>query len=245
MLLAPEGNRVASAQSPALVTDRPDQTESAAVVPRGFVQIETGYLFTHDGEVNRYEVPGTVFRIGIGGRTELRLGHAGIVGGAGSRGAGDSEIGGKVTLVAGADGWQPELAILGGLSLPTGRDGFSSDGVDPSFLVSLAHGLSPKASLGYNVGAEWASSPDRPVRDAFIVFTTAIGFELADRWGAFLELFGDRQTTGATATTVSMDGGLTFLLTDVIQFDVYVGRGLRGPTDDRFFGTGLSFRLPR
>ena len=102
--------------------------------------------------------PSTLFRIGLGGRTELRIGHAGIVGGKGSHGAGDSELGAKVNLIAHADGWRPELAILGGLSLPTGDDGLSSDGVDPSFLVSFAHELSPRMSLGYNVGAAWESS---------------------------------------------------------------------------------------
>ena len=244
-LMVPVGTGVASAQSPDLVTDRPDQTESAAVVPRGLIQVETGYLFARDGDVDGYEVPGTLFRIGLGGWTELRIGHAGIVGGQGSRGAGDSELGAKVNLIGRADGWRPELAILGGLSLPTGDDGFSSDGVDPSFLVLFAHELSPRLSLGYNVGAAWESSGDQLDRDAFIVYSLVLGVGLTDRLGTFLELFGDRQTTGTTATSVSVDGGLTFLLTDIVQLDVYVGSGLRGPTDDVFVGTGLSFRLPR
>ena len=244
-LMVPVGTGVASAQSPDLVTDRPDQTESASAVPRGLIQVETGYLFARDGGVDGYEVPGTLFRIGLGGRTELRIGHAGRVGGAGSHGAGDSELGAKVNLIERADGWRPELGILGGLSLPTGNDGFSSDGVDPSFLVSFAPELSPTLSLGYNVGAAWESSGDQPDRDAFIVYSVVLGVGLTDRLGTFLELFGDRQTTGTTATSVSVDGGLTFLLTDIVQFDVYVGGGLRGPTDDVFVGTGLSFRLPR
>ena len=42
-----------------------------------------------------------------------------------------------------------------------------------------------------------------------------------------------------------MDSGLTFLLTDIVQLDLYIGRGLAGQTEDVFFGTGLSFRLPR
>ena len=245
LLMVHVGTGVASAQSPDLVTDRPDQTESATVVPRGLMQVETGYLFARDGNVDGYEVPGTLFRIGLGGRTELRIGHAGMVGGEGRHGAGDSELGAKVNLIERADGWRPELAILGGLSLPTGDDGFSSDGVDPSFLVSFAHELSPRLSLGYNVGAAWESSADQPDRDAFIVYSLVLGVGLTDRRGAFLELFGDRQTMGTTATSVSVDGGLTFLLTDIVQLDVYVGSGLRGPTDDVFVGTGLSFRLPR
>ena len=33
-----------------------------------------------DGNVDSYEVPGTLFRIGLGGRMELRVGHAGAIG---------------------------------------------------------------------------------------------------------------------------------------------------------------------
>ena len=245
LLLAQIGTGVASAQSPDLVTDRPDQTESATVVPRGLMQVETGYLFARDGGVDGYEVPGTLFRVGLGARTEFRIGHAGMVGGEGRHGAGDSELGAKVNLVERADGWRPELAILGGLSLPTGNDAFSSGSVDPSFLVSFAHELSPRLSLGYNVGAAWESSADQSDRDAFIMYSLALGVGLTDRLGTFLEFFGDRQTTDTTATSVSVDGGFTLLLTDIVQLDIYVGSGLRGRTDDVFVGTGLSFRLPR
>ncbi len=117
--------------------------------------------------------------------------------------------------------------------------------MDPSFLVAFAHELSPRLSLGYNVGAAWESSLGAPDREAFILYSLALGVGLTDRLGGFVELFGDRQTTGATATGVSVDGGLTFLLSEAVRIDVFVGSGLRGPTDDLFVGTGLSFRLPR
>jgi len=158
LIVATSGTGIVAAQSPDLVTDRPDQTESATVVPKGLVQVETGYLFTRDGNVDSYEVPGTLFRIGLGGRLELRLGHAGAIGGGGKHGAGDTNVGVKVNLLEGRDGPKPELAILGGLSFPTGDHGFSSDGIDPSFLFSFAHALSPKLSLGYNIGMSWESS---------------------------------------------------------------------------------------
>ena len=235
----------ASAQTPDLVTDRPDQTESATVVPRGLVQVETGYLFARDAGVDVFEVPGTLFRIGLGARTELRVGHAGVIGSQGRHGAGDSEVGAKVNLIETADGWTPELAILGGLSLPTGGEAFSSDGADPSFLVAFAHELSPRLSLGYNVGAAWESSPDQPAREASLVYSLALGMGVTDRLGAFLEVFGDRRMTDGSAAGVSIDGGLTFLLSDAMQIDLFVGRSLHGPTADAFVGTGLSFRLPR
>ena len=100
----------ARAQAPPLVTDRPDRTESAAVVPRGLFQVETGYLFTRDGGVDGHAAPGTLLRIGLGGRTELRLGHAGIAGGESGRGAGDSEVGAKVDLVKVGAKVEPRLA---------------------------------------------------------------------------------------------------------------------------------------
>lgn len=235
----------ASAQTPDLVTDRPDQTESAAAVPRGLVQVETGYRFARDEGVDTFEAPGTLVRIGLGARTELRLGHAGVIGSARLHGAGDSEIGAKVNLIEATDGWTPQLAILGGLSLPTGDEPFSSEGVDPSFLMAFAHELSPRLSLGYNVGAAWESSPDRPDREASLLYTLALGIGVTDRLGAYLEVFGNRRTSGHDATDVSIDGGVTFLLTRTVQFDLYVGRGIHGQAADTFFGAGLSIRLPR
>ena len=233
------------AQTPDLVTDRPDRTESAAAIPRGLVQVETGYLFSRDEGVDTFEVPGTLVRLGLGARTELRLGHAGIIGSARRHGAGDSEIGAKVNLIETADGWTPELAVLGGLSLPTGAEHHSSGRADPSFLVAGAHELSSRLSVGYNVGAAWESSPDRPDREALLLYSLALGIGVTDRLGAFVEVFGDRRTAGDATTGVSIDGGLTFLLTRTMQIDLYVGRGLHGPTADTFVGTGLSFRLPR
>mgnify|MGYP001045461233 FL=1 len=242
------GSEPAIAQSPVLTTDRPDKTESATVVSRGLLQVETGYLFARDGEMNGYEVPGTLLRIGLGSRAELRIGHAGVVWKEGSQGLGDSQLGAKVNLIERADGWRPEMAMLGGLSLPTGGDKYSSNGIDPSFLIAFAHELSPRLSLGYNVGARWESSAGNPERDVFTVYSMALGLGLADRLGAFFELFGDKRQRGNTATSegfIAMDGGLTFLLTDIVQLDLYIGRGLVGQTEDVFVGTGLSFRLPR
>jgi hypothetical protein len=236
---------IAGAQTADLVTDRPDATESATVVGRGLVQVETGYLFASTNDVGGHEVPGTLVRIGLGGRTELRLGHGGVVGTEGGHGLSDSALGVKVNLIEQADGWRPELAVLGGLSLPTGETGFSSDGVDPSFLVAFAHEVSERVSVGYNLGAAWESSPEQADRDAAVVYSLALGIGLTERLGTFVELFGDQPTREQIDAGLSLDGGFTVLLTPLVQLDVFVGTGLHGSVDDLFVGTGLSFRLPR
>ena len=108
------------AQAPDLVTDRPDQTESSVVVPLGFAQVETGYLYTRDFGSSSRKALGTLVRIGIARRVELRFGHAGFISAASGSGVGDSQIGAKVNLV-GESSWRPEVAVLTGFSLPTGQ----------------------------------------------------------------------------------------------------------------------------
>jgi hypothetical protein len=245
-----------------LVTDRPDQTESAAVVPRGYVQVETGVLLTRDEaggeETETAEGPGTLVRVGLGARTELRLGWQGYVRQevepAGPRretataeGPGDAELGAKVRLRDEA-GRGPEAALLVGVSLPAGDGELTSDRLDPTLLLSLAHTLSDRLSLGYNAGVAWSSEVgDQGVRETYshLVYTAAVGIGLTDRLGAFAELFGEEPLDAPGGSVVSADGGFTWLLRPKLQLDAYAGAGLTEEAPDWFAGAGLSLRWPR
>ena len=64
----------ALAQNEPIETDRPDQTETVATVPKGMLQLETG--FTHrQAERNGRELilPETLWKYGINDKLELRL----------------------------------------------------------------------------------------------------------------------------------------------------------------------------
>lgn len=242
-----------------LVTDRPDQTESASVVAPGFFQLETGVLFTRedaDGqEIDVLEGPGTLARIGLGNRTELRLAWAGLVevdAKGELDGVADAELGGKVILRTGADGG-PEVAFLTGVSLPVGDDELTSDRYDPSFRLSVAHDLSDRVSLGYNLGMAWSSEATaeedggEAVRETFsrFVYTAALGFALGERLGAFAEVFGEEPVDAPGSSAVSVDGGFTYLVRPNLQLDLFGGAGLTDDAADWFVGTGLSVRWPR
>ncbi|MDX1408379.1 MAG: transporter, partial [Saprospiraceae bacterium] len=189
------------AQDP-LVTDRPDQTESAAVVGRGVVQIETGVVFARmdnapldDDKFNDFLT--TLVRLGISERFELRL--IGAYSTSETRMPGSpSELlkeSGLTPLAFGIkirmaeeNGIWPEIAFLGHITPPwTGADAFAPEYIAPDFRFSFAHTLSDRFSLGYNVGFAW--NGETP--NATLQYTLALGAGIAGGLGAFVELFGN------------------------------------------------------
>ena len=242
-----------------LVTDRPDQTESAEVLPRGFVQLELGWTFSHEDEggfeADSLSVPEVLARIGLGNRFELRLGWDGIafdeVEGPGfafdDEGAGDASIGFKVKL-RDERGRSPAIAILAETSVPVGEDGFTSDEFDPSARVSIAHTLSDRLSLGWNVGASLATDVGDDGAEHTLssaLYTVALGIGISDRTGAFIEFFGEAPLSADGGPANSLDGGFTWLFGPNVQLDAFVGVGLSDAADDFFAGMGVSIRLPR
>jgi hypothetical protein len=249
----------AAADEPELITDRPDQTESSAVVPPGRVQVEAGWIFAREDEggveTDAQEGPATLARIGLADPVELRLGWAGFVseevetGGATADvdGPGDTGIGVKLDLWD-EEGRRPDLALIAGVSLPTGDSEVTSDRVDPAFRFSASHTLGERVGLGYNLGLAWSTEADaageRDTVSSF-VYTAAMGFAVADRVGAFVELFGGLGGSAGGCPRHSLDGGFTWLVRDNVQLDASAGFGLSDAADDVFVGLGVSARFPR
>lgn len=250
---------------PELVTDRPDATESAATVPRGLWQLETGALFSTESagrvEVEVIEAPGTLLRIGLTRSLELRLGWAGWVeteldpaprrfGGDGVDGAGDAEVGAKLSLWDEA-GRRPQAALLASVSVPVGDEGISSERYDPSLLGAFSWTLTDRLSLGTNFGVRWETEPSPTGDETFanLAASAALGIGLTPRLGAFVELFGSEPLESAPGVpggaAVSADGGFTWLVRPNLQLDLFAGAGITDEADDSFVGAGLSVRWPR
>ncbi len=241
-----------------LITDRPDQTESAVTVPEGSWQIETGWTFTHDEEgavtQETHEAPGTLLRIGLSARWELRVGWAGIaqaksstpVGAVKQEGIQDGDIGAKVRLWEERDR-RPEAALLFGVSTPIGDSDFSSDRFDPSFRLSFSHTLTENLSLGYNLGAAWSTNRDglgNSETKSHLIYTLVLGRSISDRLGAFVESFGSLGGSAAGPPEHSLDGGLTLLISRLTQLDLAAGVGISSAAPDWFIGAGISLRYP-
>ena len=255
LILGSAAGSYAQDQAPELITDRPDQTESAEVIPPGYVQIEIGLTYgeTQDDEKLRtFATPETLIRIGLLRALELRLGFSGYQwedfdgGGNPDRGMGDLDVGLKWKLWE-EMGWRPQTALLLGISLPTGAKGFSSERVDPSFRFLFAHTLSDRLSMGYNLGVAWETSDEDGEREtsALLQYTWTLGMSLTDRWGSFFELFGDVPLDSSGGAAHSADVGLTYLLRENLQLDAAVGVGLSSEADDWFITAGVSYLFRR
>ena len=250
-----------TAIDPELITDRPDQTESAATVTRGYVQVETGWTLgqeeTRGVQLRSHKFPGTLVRTGITQGVELRLGWTGYAWGQertddlelNRNGAADAKLSAKFRLRSESEkGPWPAVALLVGTSLPMGEEAFSSDRADPSFRFSLAHTLTDRLGLGYNVGMEWESSLDKNGRSRTLsnyLYTMVLGVGLTDRWGSFIEVFGEVGASAPGTPAHSFDGGITYLLRPNIQLDFAAGVGLSEAAEDWFLGGGFSIRLPK
>jgi hypothetical protein len=246
-------------EQPELVTDRPDQTESTAVVPRGYFQLEGGWVHTVDDEDEVTErsddIGNLLLRIGISEKVELRLGWNGFT----SRdrraasiedrqeGLRDADIGAKIRL-AEQRGARPNVAFLGALVLPIGDDELSSSRFDPSFRFAFAHDLSDRIVVAYNLGMVWESEADDDGERELLssgIYTLVSGFAITDTVATFVELYGSIPASAAGKPSNSFDTGLVWRVRPNLQLDIAAGVGLSSAAADWFVSAGLSVRFPR
>jgi hypothetical protein len=242
-----------------LITDRPDQTESSAVVPPGLVQVEAGGFRVEDreerGTARSHSIGETLIRVGLGRDVELRAGFAGFrvveehtpeESDTREDGPGGAALGLKIGVLE-ERGARPLMALIAGTTLPGGARPFSSDSFDPFLRACASHGLSDRLSLAYNVGAAWQTAEDETGDEdtlSVLLGTVSLGFGATDRVGLFVELFGESGLSAEGALTAA-DGGATWLVLDNLQLDLSGGVGLSTSASDWFVGLGISFRLPR
>lgn len=224
-----------------IATDRPDQTETPSIVPKGMFQVETGFSFEQtNADLETIVTPAVLWKYGVNENFELRLiteFATQMTDEANTSGLQPVLVGFKVSL-AEEKGIIPKTSFIGHLLIPDlASTAFKADYYATEFRFTMQHTLSDKINLGYNLGAEW----DGELPDATFIYTLTTGFSLSEKWGAYTEVYGFAPQNETAYH--SFDGGFTYLISNNVILDASGGFGLTENAPDYFAALGFSFRI--
>jgi hypothetical protein len=225
---------------PPLVGDRPDETESAVSVPPGTIQVEAGYTAARREGTLHHTVGEILLRLGMGDRTEARIGLGSWLFGDPARDSlvtsalSDPTFGVKHVIRRSAGG--TAMALLATLALHGAAHRLSLREADAELRVAAARPAGDRVELGANVFA------GVPVGGgaATVGVTAVAGLDVTERVGAFAEAFASR-TAGGEAQPF-LDAGATWRVHRDVQLDVRAGVGLGAARGERFAGAGIIVR---
>lgn len=224
-----------------LETDRPDQTETPSLVPKGMIQAETGFSIQKENAFrNSYLLPSVLWKYGINENFELRLITELAIeknNTTTAMGMNPILIGFKIKISE-EDGIVPKTSLISHISLSNvASSNFKTDLYAPEFRFAMQHTLSEKISLSYNLGAEWNGFAPAPT----FIYTLAMGYAVTEKLGSYIEVFGFAPQENTAYH--SFNGGFTYLINDNFMLDLSGGLGITENAPDNFYAIGFSFRL--
>jgi hypothetical protein len=231
-----------NAQETFLITDRPDQTESSSVIPRGSIQIESGTMleFTDaSGEtVKQITIPTTLFRLGITNSIELRIFNQyeilkNLDTGDKTNGISDIEVGVKIQIFQ-KESVNTEVAFLSHLIIPTGSKALTNKKYGTINKLSVSHNLFENYSLGYNLGYNYYGEGN-----GNFTYSVALGHRFTDKISLYIEPYGE--IVECNTHVMNTDAGITYVLKPNFQLDFSFGTGLNQTMN--YFSTGFSWNI--
>lgn len=261
---------VASAQPPVgpgpLAPDRPTVSASAWTVPPGYAQLEIGITHYQDSftvgstevDFGQTESLVTSARFGWKDFLEVQLNYLGVIditdettfddGRKVTRefnGSSDFDVGTKLSA------WQSEeqrwgLAGVLGVTLPTGEDGFGTDGFDPRGAVALSGSLTDRLGVDVNVGFDFFTVDTGDGDETFtsLLGAVALGWAIKDNVGITVEFSSFSDIDGESSPSNVVLTALSARFRDNVQADFSVGFGVNDSAFDWLAGGGVSVRLP-
>jgi hypothetical protein len=232
---------VTAQQIEPIQADRPDQTETPYLVPCGMIQVETGFSFQKNDAISNTNIlPSTLWKYGLNENFELRL-----ITSYTSENNQNETISGVNPILIGCKikisdekGFVPKTSFIGHFSIPKlATKAFQGDFYAPKFRFVMQHTLSNKATLSYNLGAEWDGFSAEPT----FIYTLTSGFSLTDKIGFYAETFGFAPQNDIA--NHSFDGGITYLINDNFMLDLSSGFGITKNAPKKYFALGFSFRI--
>ncbi len=241
-----------AADDDTIATDRPDFVESSNVVGKGRFQVETSIGMDRnkaDGVREQTWATPTLLRYGISENLEVRLESDGLIrqrisdAGTGlsyrERGTGDLSLGMKWHAMD-AVGTMPSVGVLLHADLDSGSSVYRGNGTRPSARMVAEWELASEMSLGVMPGIGY----DRDAGGTFGILGIVLGKGWNDQLRSFIEVSSPRIAKRADGgTEASATVGVAYLITNNVQVDSAISRGLNKRTPDLSLTVGLSFKL--
>jgi hypothetical protein len=226
-----------------IITDRPDITESAIVVPKASLQAENGLTWTNDHLDHLLALCQTLLRLGMSDRTELRLSlpsySQSFSRKLGSSGVTDLSIGLKQQLGPVPGGF--DLSVIVATSLPSGTADKTTHRLDPLLKVPWSRELGNGWSIGGMASIFWPTEEGR--RNLTWEPTFVLQRDIGRSLDVFAEYGGDYPQHGGAKQTIHF--GTAYRINSTNQVDFHFGFGLSSSTPHQFFAVGYSFRIDR
>ncbi|HLE32423.1 MAG TPA: transporter [Bacteroidota bacterium] len=224
-----------------LEADRPDQTETASVVPHGRIQIESGFSFERANSAHSsFAHPSVLFKYGVRDFFEVRLVSeltSDRIDRNLTTGLHPVAVGFKVRLLE-EEGIAPKTSLIAHLAIPhLASPDFRATRYAPSARFSMQHTVTETMTLAYNLGVEWDGESTDPV----YLYTLAGGFSLDDALGFYAELYGFAPQSESAEHLA--DAGFTYLIQQNMMADFSAGIGITTNAPDFFLALGFSIRL--
>ncbi len=223
--------------------DRPDQTETPAIVPVGYIQAENGFLMENSDKTSRaFTYPSCLWKYGINDRLEMRLiteiaETKDLVSGKSVIGLMPVTIGFKANLWK-EKGIVPHTSFIGHLTTANvSTKNLRTTFAAPSFRFLMAHNITPAFSISYNLGAEWNGE----TAEESYLYTFATGLSITNKLGMYAELYGFAPRS--SIAWHGFDGGFTYLINNNIMIDLSGGFGVTQNAPDNYVAFGFSYRF--
>jgi hypothetical protein len=236
-------------------TVRPGSAEPAEILSLGILQFESGYEYHKEGTHKNQSFGNLLIRYGLLPRIELGVGlnsymisehedihhhlHE-------EKGLEDITLNMRAQLLHGADHFditKPSVALLVSTTAPTGSKAFKNEKLQPDVRFTLEWKLNEIFKLGTTLGNTFV----REEHESYNTFTGVVGFHahLSHELGGFAEFVRHDKGGDHPHESNHVEAGLTFLVNNDTQLDIFSGLEVGGDSEDTnyLFGAGFSYRF--
>ncbi len=246
-------NPTPAAEMREMSTDRPDKTESPFTIDAGHFQLESdlvNWTRDRDGGLHDFiDAGGFNVRAGITNSLEVNVVGATYhyerhrIDGStqSSEGFGDITLRAKYNFW-GNDGGKTAFGVLPAVTLPSSGEDFGVCDAEAGFVLPLSITLSDKWSLGMMTGLEFVND-DAGGHETVCLNSITVGYEITDGLGAYAEFASELPADRSSEWAGYVDFGLTWGVTDNLQFDTGINFGVTDAADDLNLFLGFAFRL--